>query len=42
MMFVRRETNPINVKKTNAVSAAPRRVDDSGDEAAFGYDWIHS
>jgi len=38
MIFVRRDTNPMNVKKTNAVSATPRRVDDNGDEAALGYD----
>jgi hypothetical protein len=31
----------MNVKKTNAVRATPRSVDDKGDEAALGYDYFH-
>lgn len=38
MMFVRRNPKPMKVKKMNAVKATPSRVDDSGDEAAAGYD----
>ena len=38
MMLVLRSANPITVKKRNAVSATPSRVDDRGDEAAVGYD----
>jgi hypothetical protein len=40
-MFVRLSTNPINVKKTNAVRATPRSVDDKGDDAALGYAYFH-
>lgn len=40
-MFVRLSTNPMNVKKTNAVRATPSSVDDKGDEAALGYDYFH-
>jgi len=38
-MFVFRKKNPINVRKMNAVSAAPRSVAESGDVAAAGKDW---
>jgi hypothetical protein len=37
IMFVRRSTNPITVKNTNAVKATPRRVDERGEAAAVGY-----
>ena len=37
MTFVRRNPNPMKVRKRNAVSAAPSRVDDKGDMAAAGY-----
>ena len=36
MTFVRRNTNPMNVRKRKAVSATPRSVDDNGDSAAAG------
>jgi hypothetical protein len=39
MIFVRRSTNPITVKNTNAVKATPTRVDESGEDAAVGYDF---
>jgi hypothetical protein len=38
MMFVRLKANPIKVRNIKAVTAAPRRVDDKGEEAAAGYD----
>ena len=37
MTFVRRNPNPMRVRKRNAVSAAPSRVADKGDMAAAGY-----
>jgi len=37
IMFVRRNTMPIMVRKMNAVNPTPNRVDDNGDEAADGY-----
>lgn len=36
MTFVRRMLNPMRVRKTNAVNAAPRRVEDRGELAAEG------
>ena len=36
MTFVRRNPNPMRVRKRNAVSAAPSRVADKGDIAAAG------
>ena len=36
MMLVLRSTNPMIVKKMNAVKATPSRVEESGDEAAAG------
>jgi len=38
MTFVRLRKNPMSVKKTKAVSATPRKVDDNGVEAEAGYD----
>lgn len=38
MMFVRLMTKPMKVRKTKAVTATPRRVEDKGDAAAAGYD----
>ena len=38
-MFVRRTTNPISVKNKKAVIATPSSVDDSGEDAAVGYDY---
>lgn len=34
IMFVRLNTKPIKVRKTNAVKATPNSVDDRGEEAA--------
>lgn len=39
MMFVLLKTKPMHVKNTNAVSVTPSSVEDSGDDAAFGYDF---
>lgn len=36
IIFVLRNPKPMKVKKTKAVKATPRRVEDSGDEAAAG------
>jgi hypothetical protein len=36
MTFVRRNPNPMKVRKRNAVSAVPSRVADKGDMAAAG------
>ena len=36
MMLVLLITNPMKVRKTKAVMATPRRVEDNGDEAAAG------
>ena len=36
MTFVRRRLNPMRVKKTKAVTAAPSNVDDRGDVATEG------
>jgi hypothetical protein len=36
MTFVRRKPNPMKVRKTNAVNAAPSSVADKGDMAAAG------
>lgn len=38
MMFVRRKTKPMKVRKRKAVIATPSRVDDKGDAAAVGYE----
>lgn len=37
MILVLLKTNPINVRNTRAVSATPRSVDESGEDAAAGY-----
>ena len=34
--FVRRSANPMNVRKTNVVSATPSRVEESGESAVAG------
>ena len=40
IMFVRLTTNPMSVKNKKAVIATPSRVDDIGEDAAVGYDYI--
>lgn len=44
MILVLLKAKPMTVRKRNAVKATPRSVDDKGDAAAAGYDWlaIHS
>ena len=36
IMFVRLNTKPMKVRKTNAVKATPNKVDDRGEDAADG------
>jgi len=40
MMFVLRRAKPMTVRKTKAVNATPRSVDDNGVEAAAGYAYM--